>query len=315
MISRHYLRTKVLQAIYAHEMNPMEDMVAGEKKLVQSIENCYTLFLSLFSLIPEFKRYRINKIEDAKTKFHPTTEDLNPNTKFINNAVIAQIENNAELQKRCTNHHISWNNDLDIIAQIFQEITALKEYEVYMANETQSYEEDKCMILTIIEKVFAVSTLLHWFFSSKNLHWSDDYNEALLMLHKNIFFFKEQKGNSCKILPLFKSENDDVDFYKSLYRKTLLNDTAFGELIEAQLKNWEADRVWGIDMILMKMALCELTQFPTIPIKVTLNEYIELAKWYSSVKSGLFVNGLLDKVIIELKSQNRIHKTGLGLID
>jgi N utilization substance protein B len=314
MVSRHYLRTKVLQAIYAHEMNPMEDVVMGERKLTKSIESCYTLFLSLFSLIPELKRYRFNKMEDAKSKMYPTEEDLNPNTKFVDNLVLAQIENNETLQKAWINHHISWSNDTDFIAQMFQEITMTSEYNSYLANKTRSYDEDKEFILTIIDKVFAHSELLHWFFEEKNVHWFDDYNTALLILYKNISSFKEKKGNNCKILPLVKS-NDDIEFYKSLYIKTLLNDEAYQELIVSHLKNWEADRVMGIDMILMKMAICELIHFPAIPVKVTLNEYIELAKWYSSIKSGVFVNGLLDRVVVDLKAQNQIHKTGLGLID
>lgn len=314
MVSRHYLRTKVLQAIYAHDINPTEDIVKGEKKLTQSVESCYTLFLYLFSIIPELKRYRLNKMEDAKTKMTPTEEDLNPNTKFVDNLMIDQIENNATLKKEWVNHRINWGNDFDFIAHIFQEITTLNEYNTYLANENRSYDEDKELILNIIDKVFAHSQLLHWFFEEKNIHWFDDYNTALLMLYKNINLFKEAKGENCKILPLVKS-NDDITFYKTLYTKTLLNDEVYKELIVPHLKNWEAERVMGIDMILMKMAICELIHFPTIPVKVTLNEYIELAKWYSSMKSGTFVNGLLDKVVMDLKTQNQIHKTGLGLID
>jgi len=203
---------------------------------------------------------------------------------------------------------------LDFIGKIFQEIMVLPEYNIYLNNETISYKEDKELLLTIIEKVFGQSQLLHWFFAEKNIYWFDDYNTALLMLYKNIAFFKEKKENGGKILPLIKSD-EDVAFYKTLYAKVLLNDENYQQIIVSHLKNWEADRIMGIDMILMKMAICELIHFPTIPVKVTLNEYIEIAKWYSSLKSGLFINGLLDKIVMDLKAQNQLHKTGLGLID
>lgn len=304
-----------MQAIFAHEMNPCEPLNEGEKKLIRSIESCYTLFLYFFSIFPEIKFYRARKIEDAREKFHPSYEDLNPNTKFIDNLVIQQIEEHTVLNRKWRENAINWIDQIEIIAKLYKEITELEDFSVYMANEERSYNEDKKLILTIIEKVFAPDQMLHWYFEEKNLHWFDDYNDALLSLYKNIALFKENPKGENKILPLLKAKEEDERFYKNLYLKTIMNSAAYEDIIEQKLHNWELERVMGVDMILLKMGMCELLEFETIPIKVTINEYIEIAKSYSSAKSGLFINGLLDKIAADFKAEGRLKKTGRGLLN
>lgn len=314
MVNRRYLRTKVMQALFAHKINETEEIIIGRKKLTDSINNCYNLFLYFFSLFPELRRYRLNKLEELKAKVNPTAEDLNPNTKFVDNIVINQIEDNVTLQKAWKNNKINWTNHHDVVVQIFQEVNKLEDFQRYMANPERSYAEDKKMVLDIIEKIFVESTLLHWFFEEQNVHWFDDYNDALLVVYKNIQAFKESKGNEEKIMPLFKDQ-EDISFYLDLYTKTILNDDAYFSLIEDKLQNWEAERLLTVDVILMKMAICELKEFPTIPVKVIVNEYIELAKTYSSAKSGYFINGILDKIIIHLRENGELNKMGRGLLD
>lgn len=314
MVSRRYLRTKVMQGIFASEANAKEDINLSEKKLTASIESCYTLFCYFLSLFPELKRYRLNKIEDLKGKTYLTYEDLNPNTKFVDNLVIAQIEDNVTLNQLWNKLSVRWDDQGDFVAQIYHEVAKSEDFQYYLNNPERSYEDDKKIVLTIIESVFAQSELLHWFLEEKNVHWFDDYNEALLMVYKNITNFSSKKGNNNKITPLFK-DSLDVDFYKTLYRKVLVLGNVYSKMIEEKLQNWEMERVMGIDMILMKMAICEFTEFEEIPIKVTINEYIELAKWYSSAKSGLFINGLLDKIVMELKEEGKLNKVGRGLIN
>jgi len=186
---------------------------------------------------------------------------------------------------------------------------------VYMNRQERSYAEDKKFVLTIIEKVFAPNEVLHWFFEEQNLHWFDDYNDALLSLYKNIVAFKETSDNINKIYPLFKDKEEDVAFYKELYLKTIMHCDEYEKIIEKKLHNWELERVMGVDMILLKMGICELLEFQTIPIKVTINEYIELAKNYSSAKSGLFINGLLDNMVADFKAEKKLQKIGRGLLN
>jgi N utilization substance protein B len=303
-----------MQALFAHKINETENVVEGRKKLTDSIYNCYTLFLYFFSIFPELRRYRLNKLEELKAKVNPTQEDRNPNTKFLDNIVINQIEDNVTLKKEWKNNKVNWTNHNDVIVQIFQEVGKLEKFQQYMENPKRSYDEDRQLVLDIIEKVFVESTLIHWFFEEKNVHWFDDYNDALLIVYKNIQAFKESKGNEVKIMPLFKDQ-DDVAFYQDLYSKAILNDGYYFSLIEDKLQNWESERLLTVDVILMKMAICELREFPTIPVKVIINEYIELAKTYSSAKSGFFINGILDKVIVQLRANNELNKMGRGLLD
>jgi N utilization substance protein B len=251
-------------------------------------------------------------LDSLKEKYNPTAEDLNPNTKFVNNAVIRQIENNKELQILWPKYHILWEDETDLIAKLFHEIEQLPDYEVYMANRENDYQEDKKFVLTVIEKVFAENDLLHWYLGEKNTHWIDDYDEAMMMLYQNVKEFKESKGDECRIDSLYKSNEDEL-FCKQLFRKTIEHAAEYTQMIEEKLQNWELERVINLDMLLMQMALVELLEFPQIPIKVTLNEYIELAKWYSSDKSKVFVNGILDRLIVDLRDNGRIVKTGRGL--
>lgn len=313
MISRRYLRTKTMQALYAHSFKPYEAVTAAEADLIRTVKNCYPLFIWLFSIFPELTYYRSNKLEDLKGKHIPTQEDLNPNTKFVDNKVIAQIEQNVTLRKLIPQYRINWSEDTDFIVKLFHAIEELDEYKKYMSTREGTYEEDKKLVLDIIQNIFIEDDHMRWFFGEKDVNWLDDYDEALMMLYMNISDFKQAKGDDCKILTLFKNTREDEHFCRKLFVKTLENDAEYEKLIESKLQNWELERVIGMDMLLMKMAICELTEFPDIPVKVTLNEYIDLAKYYSSDKSKIFVNGILDKIIVDLRDQGKLKKEGRGL--
>ncbi|MCL2290396.1 MAG: transcription antitermination factor NusB [Bacteroidetes bacterium] len=314
MVTRRYLRIKVLQALYAVEKNPKEDFLTSEKKLDQAIQNCQILSVYFLTLLPEIVHYRTLRLEELKEKNNPTAEDLNPNTKFIDNEVIKQIEENKSIQQFCVNHYVDWSDRYDFIAQMYHEIANSELFIAYFTTPERSYKEDKEFVLNVLSKLFAESELLHWFLEEKNVHWFDDYNDALLTAYKNIERFKENQSNQLTLIPLFKDE-DEVTFYKDLFRKTLLHNADYQKRIDEKLQHWESERVMDIDTILMKMAMCELTQFPTIPVKVTINEYIELAKLYSSRKSGVFINGILDNIITDLKNEGLLNKMGRGLIN
>lgn len=302
-----------MQALYAHSMKPFENALTAEKDLIHTVKDCYTLFLWFFSMLPEVTYYRRNKLEDLKGKHNPTFEDLNPNTKFVDNRIIQQMEDNKTLKVLFSQHHINWTNDTDFIVKLFHEIEESEEYIAYMANPERSYEEDRQLVYSIIQNIIANNDFIRWFFGEKNPNWLDDYEEALAMFYKNVGEFKPNKTDDCKIQKLFKDDVEDELFCRELFRKTLEHDAEYEALIEAKLQNWELDRVIGMDILLMKMAICEILEFPTIPLKVTLNEYIDLAKDYSSDKSKVFINGILDRLIVDFRDQDKLHKTGRGL--
>jgi len=314
MVTRRYLRVKVLQALYAVEKNPNEDIHLCEKELSQSIQNCQALTVHFLSLLPEIVHYRTLRLDDLKEKINPTQEDLYPNKKFIDNKVIKQIEENSVIRQFCVNHHIDWSDRYDFIAQMYHEIAGFDIYQDYLNSSEQSYKKDKDFVLNLLSQIFSESELLHWFLEEKNVHWFDDYNDALLAAYNNVLKYKENQSNAVSLIPLLKNEEEDI-FYKELFRKTLLYNTDYQKRIDNKLHHWESERVMDIDKILMKMAMCELTQFPTIPIKVSINEYIELAKLYSSGKSGVFINGILDSIVTDFKNEGLLNKMGRGLIN
>jgi N utilization substance protein B len=314
MVTRRYLRIKVLQALYAVEKNRKEDFQISERNLDHAIQGCQILSVHFLSLLPEIVHYRTLRLEELKEKINPTEEDLNPNTKFIDNEVIKQIEENSVIHQFCINNKIDWSDRYDFVAQIYNEIVNADFYPAYISSPEHNYKEDKYFVLNILSKVFAESELLHWFLEEQNVHWFDDYNDALLAAYKNIENFKENQSKEKPLIPLFKND-DEITFYKELFRKTLLYNTEYQKRMDEKLQRWESERIMEIDTILMKMAMCELTQFQTIPVKVTINEYIELAKLYSSNKSSVFINGILDTIVNDLRNEGLLNKMGRGLID
>lgn len=299
-----------MQALFAYSLNDKANILQEEKKLTQAIDSCYTLYFYFMSLLCEMKDYKFRKFEEAKEKNRPTYEDLNPNTKFVDNAIFALIEDNSVVKKEWINRNVSFTDEKELVITIFQTIEQSSYYQAYMNNPESSFEEDKELILQIIVECFAKDQHLHWFFEEKNVNWFDDYNQALLILYNSIKTFKEGKA---VVKPLFKNE-DDMDFYKDLFVLTIRNSSEFQPRIEGKLKHWEMERMIEMDNLLLKMAITEVTEFPSIPVKVTMNEYIEIAKEYSSIKSGSFVNGMLNEIVNELKEEGKINKTGRGLI-
>lgn len=313
MISRRHIRVKVMQALYAYKTRTDVQPSVAEKELFKTVENCHALFVWVFSILPEVVRYRANKLESFKEKNHPTEEDLNPNTKFVDNRVIAQIEENKTLQSLMEQYKVKWDNDLDFIIAVFKQIEDSDIYKQYMSQPKGGYDEDKQFVLDVIQDVFGESEYIRWFFGEKDPNWVDDYFEALSMLYKNVDAFKENKGAECKIYSAFINKDDDEYLCRHLFRTVLKKDAEYEQLIESKIQNWDMDRLIGMDIILLKMAICELSEFPLIPVKVTMNEYIEISKMYSSDKSKIFINGVLDKIIEELRYSGKLNKTGRGL--
>lgn len=303
-----------MQAIYARQANQQEDIIAGEKKLDKSIRQCEVLSYHFYSIFPEIKRYVENKLNDRKNKNFPTERDLHPNTRFIENQLFTQMEESRQLNSAWRQLRIDWSQQKDLIAKLFAQIENMPEYQSYMKLPENNYRSDKDLILAIIEKIFAESELLHWYFEEKFVHWFDDYNDALLQVYQGITFWKSTQ-EQVVASPLLKDEAEDVAFYRNLYRLTISNGKEYMAKIEANLRNWDTDRIIETDMILMKMAVCELMEFPNIPTKVTINEYIDIAKVYGSDRSGVFINGLVDKIASELRDEGRLNKQGRGLID
>lgn len=308
------MRIKVMQALYAKQANADEDLRIGEKNLSKSIQQCETLSYYFYSIFPEIKRYLENKFDERKTKNYPTPEDLNPNTKFIDNQVIRQMEESEQLNSMWNKLKVDWSTHPDLIIKLYTQISEMDEFQAYMSSKENSYKADKAIILLIVEKIFGESQLLHWYFEERFVHWSDDYNDALLQVYQSITFWKASNPQ-VTASPLFKNEEEDVEFYKNLYKKTISHDQEYEDMITSNLQNWETERIIETDMILMKMAVCELMEFPSIPTKVTINEYIEIAKVYGSEKSGIFINGMVDKIARQLREEGLLHKTGRGLIN
>lgn len=313
MISRRHLRIKVMQTLFAYFNAGLDSVQSGEKELFVNVERFFDLFLYQISLLPEILQAANNHIEDCKNKHLPGYEDLNPNTRFVDNSVLKAIAENQFLKKQFETRKISWVGEFDIPRKIFTNFRNGKEYAAYMASSENSFEKDRSIIVKLIREYILDFVPLNTFYEERSIFWIDDMDMANLILVKTIKSFEEGKIDEVLNSLEFYLNDDDRLFAKELFAKTVINSDKYEKLISENTLNWEIERIAFLDIILMKMALIELTSFPSIPVKVTLNEYIELAKEYSTPKSGLFINGVLDKLIAQLKGSKKIRKTGRGL--
>ncbi|MDY0101902.1 MAG: transcription antitermination protein NusB [Lentimicrobium sp.] len=320
MLNRRHLRIKVLQALYAHFQTDGSEIMQQEKRLVASIESIYDLYIYLLSSLIEVRDFALNRMEDARQKFLPTEAELNPNTRFVDNKFLEQLSNNRDLQKNIQRLKVSWADDQEIYRKIYLAFRDSEAYQTFMDKPTVNYREEKDIVLQLLGGFMLESDAFTSLFEEKNIHWADDIDTAVLLLAKTVKKWNEGMDEFQKLPPLMISpdeEGEDLirDFVLKLFRRTIVYKGEFDGLIAERAQNWDIERIALLDVILLKMALTELIDFPSIPVKVTLNEYIEISKEYSTPRSRQFVNGMLDKLVADLRAQDRIKKMGRGLIE
>lgn len=314
MLNRRHLRIKVFQAIYSYLNGAKNDLGIGEKELISGVDRIYELFILHISVLTELNQFAERLVEERKRKRLPTEEDLNPNMNFIENKLLASLVESEDLQKKVEQYKISWVDHQELIKKIFNEIVESKAYGKFINSKDVSFEETKEFVIHIYKNFVAENEMLEHIFEERCIHWTDDNYFVCGYMTKFLKNYKEKWTSERKIPSLFKDLEDDTEFIKVLYRKTLMNNEEFAKIIMTKAKNWEEDRIATVDFIFMKMAVCELTKLPSVPVKVTLNEYIELSKIYSTPKSRMFINGVLDKLVPVLKESGEIVKTGRGLM-
>jgi N utilization substance protein B len=309
MLNRRFLRIKVMQALYSFFQHEKADPALFEKELFKSLDKIYDLYLSILALLNDLHHVALLVIDENKNKHRPNVEDLDPNLKFVNNALLLSIANNKLLKQQLEKRKISWQNDFDVVRKVFNEIRNGSEYKEYLLQGTSGLKEDRDFIISIITEYLSENEVLISLFEEKNIHWADDTFVAFNSVIRN---FEDFTGEF-KMQPLLKDEKDDLEFMSQLFNKTILYHGQFEELIGRHTQNWEVERIANMDMLLMEMALAEILYIPNVPVKASLNEYIDISKEYSTPNSKTFVNGVLDKIIAELKRENKINKTGRGL--
>lgn len=315
MLNRRHLRVKVLQSLYAYFQANELEYKNVEKDLLNSIERIYDLYLYLLLSFEEVVEVCSIKIEENKTKPRPTKSDLEPNTRFIDNPVFKTIIASSDLREASEKNKVNWVGveHREMFKKIVNTIKESEEYFVYMNNETSTFEEDREFAVSLFKKYIANSELIYNFFEEKSINWLDDIDLACSMVLKSIKGIEAEK--TFHVMPLYKDKEDEITFVKMLLQKTIALDKENLTLIDELTKNWELDRIAKMDILLLKMAITELQIFNNIPKKVTLNEYIEISKFYSTPKSSGFINGILDKAIVILESNSKIQKIGRGLIN
>lgn len=309
MLNRRFLRIKVMQALYSFFQHEKANPAQFEKELFKSLDKIYELYLSILALISDLHHVALVIIDENKNKFRPNENDLDPNLKFVNNSLLVSISNNKALKEQLEKKKISWQNDFDVVRKVFTEIRNGEEYKEYLAQKTSGIKEDRDFIISIITEYLSENEVLISLFEEKNIHWADDTFVAFNSVIRNF----EDFNGEFKMQPLLKDEKDDLEFMSLLFNKTILYHGQFEELIDKHTQNWEIERIANMDMLLMEMALAEILYIPNVPVKASLNEYIDISKEYSTPNSKTFVNGVLDKIIAELKRENKINKTGRGL--
>lgn len=307
MINRVLIRLKIVQIVYAYYQNGGKNLDTAEKELFFSLSKAYDLYNYLLLLMVEVTKQANKRLNAAKNKLVPTKEELFPNTKFVENRFIAQLEVNKQLLEFSNNQKKTWENETDFVKTLCDKILESDIYKEYMASETSSYEEDRELWRKLYKNIIFNNIELDQVLEDQSLYWNDDKEIVDTFVLKTIKHFDEKNGAKQELLPEFKDE-EDQDFARRLFRRTILNADYYRHLISENTKNWDLDRVAFMDVVIMQIALAEILSFPNIPVSVSLNEYVEIAKLYSTPKSGGFINGTLDGIVNSLKKENKLTK-------
>lgn len=307
MINRVLLRIKIIQILYAYYKSEGKTPLMVEKELFHSIKRTYDLYYHLLNLAIVITDYADKKIDAKRNKLRPTEEDLNPNLRFVENSFIAQLRSNNQLIAYLKAEKLSWGQDSVIVRTLYEEISQSEFYHTYMEAATVDYVADKDIWRKIFKKIILTSEEFDNSIEEQSIFWTDDVELVVSFIIKTIKKFQPDSGNNQTLLPMFKDDEDE-EFARKLIQGVLKNGHKYREIIDKNTRNWELDRIAFMDTLIMEVAMSELMDFPTIPVNVTLNEYIEIAKSYSTEKSGIFVNGVLDNIVGQLKQENKLIK-------
>ena len=307
MINRVLIRLKIIQLVYAYYQNGSKNLDSAEKELFFSLSKAYDLYNYLLMLMVALTNYAQKRVDAGKAKLAPTSEDLSPNMKFIENKFVAQLEVNKQLLEFISTQKKTWDNDQEFVKDLYDKITASDLYKEYMASSDSSYEADRELWRKLYKSFVFNNDSLDQVLEDQSLYWNDDKEIVDTFVLKTIKKFEESKGASQPLLPEFK-DDEDQEFARRLFRRTILNGDYYRHLISDNTRNWDLDRVAFMDVVIMQCALAEILSFPNIPISVSLNEYVEIAKLYSTAKSGSFINGTLDGIVNQLKKEGKLTK-------
>ncbi|NAS29777.1 transcription antitermination factor NusB [Flavobacteriaceae bacterium R38] len=303
-----------MQSVYAFNQSRNTNLQKEEKFLASSMENMYNLYIVLLNLLIAIQRKAEEQLIISQKKYLATEAEKNPNKKFVENRILQFLKHNELLKNTSKDRKLTdWDIEDDYVKLIYQEIIDSEEYHNYMINKDSSLSIDKEYILSVFKHIIAPNEKLYEYIEDNGLTWVDDLPLVNTLILKMLKKLKSEPADSYFLPKLFKDE-DDKKFALDLFRKTVLNEEKFREEIIGKTPNWDAERITEIDAILLKMAICEFHKFPSIPVKVTINEYLEIAKEYSTPKSSIFINGILDKLIKDYQADNTLNKSGRGLI-
>lgn len=312
MFSRRLLRIKVLQILYAHFKASGKTYIQSEKDLLYSLRKSYELYHYLMLLLLDLNEYAESRIEISRMKNIPNWDDLHPNRKFIDNLFIRQVKQNHQLTDFINKNKLRWSQFPEIIRNLSHFLVETEFFKEYMSYPGQVYNNDKKLVIKIYHDVIMNYEDLYKNLEDQNIYWIDDIDFIIKMIIKTFKKFRENEENP-ELLPMFHDE-EDQDYSKELLRKTILRHEENNGLISNSAKNWELERIAFTDYLIIQMAITEAVEFKSIPVKVTMNEFIEISKIFSTRRSGQFINGILENVFTKLKKEKKIIKQGRGLI-
>ena len=312
MLSRRLLRTKVVKAVYAHMQCEGLTPAVTEKNFVASVNRAYDLYFHLLALVPEIAEYAAERIRIGENKKLPTYDDLHPNRKFVENKMVARLAEDEGLQAEIKARKLSWKDHRDLIVALYNALTKQTFYQKYMASDTRSFKEDAQLVSDIYMSMLEEFEPLESALEEQSILWNDDLGFVLTMVSRTVLSMRESH-EEIKMMPQFKSD-EDMDFAKSLLRNAIAGYERISALIDASMSNWDIERVALMDNIILVVGIAEAENFTSIPTRVTLNEYIDIAKYYSTNSSSGFINGVLDRVISQLVEEGKIIKSGKGLL-
>lgn len=314
MFNRRFLRIKVLQALYAYYQDETPNRTTHERAMFKSLDKAYELYIFLLALPNELRFYLDKELDKQQSKYFPEEEMIAPLKALHNNRCIAMLDQSQFVQLKSKDLKIKWTDTSDLFKNTWNDLKNNEEFRNYSKQPEHSFAEDKKLLSELYQVYIGESEFFEQYMDERYMNWEDDQVLVTNALLKTISQMKED-GKEEYILKDSALNEDDEQFMTDLFRKTIQQDDELTKLIGDKTKNWETDRIAVIDMLLMKMSLCEIMNFEHIPIKVSINEYLELAKLYSTPNSHGFINGVLDKIQLDLKKENRIHKQGRGLVE